>query len=188
MVASKNDTQGNDLADGSNFVYNVNKGNNGRDARFNPEGRKYQIKSIWDLHHEIMRLAVLGWKSTEIAQQLGCTPETVSNTLGSELVKRQLEVMRGARDSDTIDVLEEIKRLAPTALETIKGVMEDINSGARTRLTAAIDIMDRAGYAAPKVIEGRFTNVHLTVEEIEDIKRRAQSARLIAHVEETVNG
>ena len=185
-MVSKNDTQGNDSGDSSNFVYSVNKGN-GRDARFNPEGRKYQIKSIWDLHHEIMRLAVLGWKGTEIAQQLGCTPATVSNTLGSELVKRQLEVMRGARDADTIDILAEIKRMAPGALKRIESIIESTASD-RNSLVAAIDIMDRAGYAAPKVIEGRFTNVHLTVEEIEDIKHRAQTARLIAHAEETVNG
>ena len=165
-----------------NSVHNMNKAD--RDSRFNPEGRKYQIKSIWDLHHEIMRLAVLGWKPVEIAKQLGVTPQTISNTLGSELVKRQMEVMRGARDSSTVDVLEEIKALAPAALETVENIMRDENSGARTRLSAAIDVLDRAGYAAPKVIEGRFLSAHLTVEEIEDIKRRAMNAKLIAPVEE----
>jgi len=148
------------------------------DRRFAPNGRKLQIQRIWDLHHEIMRLAILGWKPVYIAEHLNITPQTVSNTLGSELCKRQLEVMRGARDSDTVDILDEIKRLAPTALKTIEALMENDPSG-RTRLGAAIDILDRAGYAPPKVVEGRFLSAHLTLEDIEDIKNRAMKFNVI---------
>ena len=148
------------------------------DRRFAPNGRKLQIQRIWDLHHEIMRLAILGWKPTYIAEHLSITPQTVSNTLGSELCKRQMEVMRGSRDTDTVDVLEEIKRLAPVALKTIETLMENDPSG-RTRLGAAVDILDRAGFAAPKIVEGRFLSAHLTLEDIEDIKKRAREFNII---------
>ena len=66
------------------------------DSRFNGNGRKYQIQKLWDIHQEILRLLLLGHKPVEIAKTLGVTPTMVSYTANSELVKKRLEVMRGA--------------------------------------------------------------------------------------------
>ena len=56
--------------------------------------RKYQVTQMWDVHHEIVRLALLGMKHIEIASTLGVNPVTVSYTLRSPIVHRQLEQMR----------------------------------------------------------------------------------------------
>jgi predicted transcriptional regulator len=137
------------------------------------EPRKYQIKTLWDLNHQIMRLAVLGHKHREIAELLNVTPATVSNTLNSEIGKRQLLVLRGAVDAETVDVAKEIQRLAPKAVKLLEEMLEDNNTGSNVRVTLIKDVLDRAGYGAPKVIEGRFIHAHLSKEEIDDIKQRA---------------
>jgi len=145
------------------------------DKRFNIEGRKYQIQKLWDIHHEILRLLLLGWQPVKIAETLGVTPVMVSYTANSELVKRRLEVMRGARDAEALDLAVEIKRFAPEAFEMLQVIMRTSDSE-KNKIAIAMDAMDRAGYAPPKVIEGRFLHAHFTTEEIEDMKRRAKES------------
>ena len=60
--------------------------------------RKYQVEQMWDVHHEVVRLALTGMKHVEIAEFLGVSPVTVSYTLRSPIVMRQLEQMRAVRD------------------------------------------------------------------------------------------
>ena len=145
------------------------------DKRFNIEGRKYQIQKLWDIHHEILRLLLLGWQPVKIAETLGVTPVMVSYTANSELVKRRLEVMRGARDAEALDLSVEIKRFAPEAFEMLQVIMRTSDSE-KNKIAIAMDAMDRDGYAPPKVIEGRFLHAHFTTEEIEDMKRRAKES------------
>lgn len=145
------------------------------DKRFNIEGRKYQIQKLWDIHHEILRLLLLGWQPVKIAETLGVTPVMVSYTANSELVKRRLEVMRGARDAEALDLAVEIKRFAPEAFQMLQKIMRESDSE-KNQIVIAMDAMDRAGYAPPKVIEGRFLHAHFTTEEIEDMKRRAKES------------
>jgi hypothetical protein len=145
------------------------------DRRFNGEGRKYQIQKLWDIHHEICRLLLLGWDHAKIAETLGVTSVMVSYTANSELIKRRLEVMRGARDAEALDLAVEIKRFAPEAFEMLQTIMRTSDSE-KNRIVIAMDAMDRAGYAPPKVIEGRFLHAHFTAEEIEDMKKRAKES------------
>lgn len=145
------------------------------DKRFNIEGRKYQIQKLWDIHHEILRLLLLGWQPVKIAETLGVTPVMVSYTANSELVKRRLEVMRGARDAEALDLAVEIKRFAPEAFQMLQKIMRESDSE-KNQIVIAMDAMDRAGYAPPKVIEGRFLHAHFTTEEIEDMKKRARES------------
>jgi predicted transcriptional regulator len=146
------------------------------DTRFNGNGRKYQIQKLWDIHHEILRLLLLGWNKVEIAKTLGITPVMVSYTANSELARRQLEVMRGARDSEALDLSVEIKRFAPEAFETLQTILRDPNTHEKHKIAIAMDALDRAGYAPPKVIEGRFMHAHFTAEEIEEMKKRSKES------------
>lgn len=137
------------------------------------------IKQIWQQHHEVIRLAVLGFGTTEIARMVGFTPAMVRNILGSEVVKRQMSIMVGAKDQDCLEVKKDIDRLAPTALCILRDIMENPDENSRVRLTAAMDILDRAGLAAPKVIHGDFNIAHLTSSDLEEIKQRAREANII---------
>ncbi len=150
------------------------------DTRFATNGRKYQVQKLWDIHQEIIRFLLLGWDHKKIADTLNISPVTVSYTANSELVKRRLEVMRGARDAEALDLSIEIKRFAPEAFQTLQTIMRDPNSQEKHKIAIAMDAMDRAGYAAPKVIEGKFLHAHFTTDEIEEMKRRAkESGRVV---------
>ena len=146
------------------------------DTRFNGNGRKYQIQKLWNIHHEICRLLLLGWSHTKIAEELGVTSVMISYTANSELIKRRLEVMRGARDAEALDLSVEIKRFAPEAFETLQAIMRNPETHEKNKIAIAMDALDRAGYAPPKVIEGKFLHAHFTAEEIEDMKKRAKES------------
>ena len=149
-----------------------------------PNGRKYQIQTIWDTHHEICRLALLGMKHVEIASTLGVTPATVSYTLNSELVKKQLMIMRGARDASSVDVAKRIQEMLPEALEVLDTILKNENASASVRTNIAQDLLDRGGHGAPKVIETRGFMAHLSGEDIERIKQRAKESGKLASGDE----
>lgn len=149
-----------------------------------PNGRKYQIQTIWDTHHEICRLALLGMKHVEIASTLGVTPATVSYTLNSELVKKQMMIMRGARDASSVDVAKRIQEMLPEALEVLDTILKNENASASVRSNIAQDLLDRGGHGAPKVIETRGFMAHLSGEDIERIKQRAKESGKLASGDE----
>lgn len=158
----------------------IEKADRFRDRRRNPEGRQYQIRELRLMHHEILRLALLGLNNTDISTMLNITTVMVSNVLNSEIAKRQLEIMSGNRDADALAVREQIANMAPLALEVLEGIMMDENASDRNKITAAVDILDRGGYAAPKVIQGQFLTAHLTPADIQSIKDRARATNNIA--------
>lgn len=142
------------------------------DGRRNQDGNKYTVETIWDRHREIMRLAVQGMKQTDIAAEMGISEVMVSYTLNSPIVKQQMDVMRGARDIDAIDVAKRIQEVAPQALTVLEGLLTTANDAIKFR--TATDILDRAGHAAVKTIRTQNTSIHLNSEDIEDIKQRAR--------------
>lgn len=149
------------------------------DKRFSGSGRKYQIQALWDLHHEILRFALLGWKHIEIAKELGVTGATVSNCLNSEIGRRHLELMRNARDAESIDLATEIRNYAPKAFKLLTELMDNDTTATKERIAIAMDNLNRAGYMPPKVIEGHFVHAHLSRQEIDEIKSRARESGLM---------
>lgn len=149
--------------------------------------RKYQVEQLWDIHHEIVRLALTGMKHVEIAEFLGVSPVTVSYTLRSPIVMRQLEQMRAVRDLGAIDVAKEIAALAPRAVQVLGELLEC--EAANIRKGAADSLLDRAGYAAVQRIKADVSISHFTAAEIIDIKKRAKDIGLMieADYEDTSN-
>jgi len=135
--------------------------------------REYQIQQMTQRHHEITRLALLGRPAKEIAQELGVTEVCVSYTLNSRIVQDKLSMLRAQRDANSVDVAAAIRDLAPKCIEVLETIMNDQDTPAHVRSSNAKDLLDRAGFAAPKVIKSESIVAHLTKDEIEDIKRRA---------------
>ena len=145
-----------------------------RDRRRNEDGsRKVQIKELWSLSQEILRLTSLGMKQVQIAKYLGCTPQTVSNTVNSDLGKEKLKLMAGARDADTLDIAEWIKKATVKSLKVYDEILDEEEGAISWSLkknTADTIVKDLAGLEAPKkIITG-----HFTLEEIEAIKQRGK--------------
>ena len=139
--------------------------------------KKYQIEQMWDLHHEVCRLALIGMKQVDIATHLGVSPVMVSYTLRSPIVKRQLAQLHAVRDLEAIDVANEIKNLAPKAVEILEDLMNSENEN--TKFKAATDVLDRAGHAAVKTLRTENIHAHFTNDEIADIKKRAKEVGLL---------
>jgi predicted transcriptional regulator len=136
--------------------------------------REYTIQNIWNQHHEIMRLAVMGLKQVEIARKLGVSEVMVSYTLNSPIVKRKLDIMQGARDINAVDVAKEIHRLAPKAIAKLDELLD--SQVEAIAFKASVDILDRAGHGAIK--KEMSLSGHLTKDDIDEIKNRAKEIGL----------
>lgn len=139
--------------------------------------KKYQIEQMWDLHHEVCRLALIGMKQVDIANHLGVSPVMVSYTLRSPIVRRQLDQMNASRNLDALDVAQEIKNLAPKAVQILEEMMD--SELPNIKLKAATDILDRAGHAAVKTLRTENIHAHFSTDEIADIKKRAKEVGLL---------
>lgn len=146
------------------------------DSRKTNERKTFEVNEMWELHHEIVRRLVLGQKNSEIAKALNVTPVMVSYTRNSKVVRKQLDLMRGARDAETLDVAIRIRENAPEALALLEDIIEDHGETHGIALAArtAESMLDRGGYAAPKKLEGVIA--HFTKDEIEELKRQAVEA------------
>ncbi|HAR40195.1 MAG TPA: hypothetical protein DCR68_02320 [Coprothermobacter sp.] len=153
----------------------------GPDLRTVPpsDRRTFEVSKMWDVHHEISRLVLLGLKNTEIAEKLGISEAMVSYTRNSQVVKDKMELMQGKRDADTIDIIEIIKEKAPKALKLLEQIIDreqgtpgELASIALSARTAE-SWLNRAGYPEQKPGINMHLHGHFTAQDIEDIKKRA---------------
>ena len=143
-----------------------------------PETHKqYHIEQMWEIHHEICRLNLIGMRPVDIARHLGVSPVMVSYTLRSPIVQQQMKNMSAARDVDAVDVAAEIKALAPHAVEILKELLDDPLPN--IKLKAVQDVLDRAGHAAVRTIKTENTHTFFTPQEIAEIKDRARDIGLL---------
>ena len=149
--------------------------------------RKYQIKRMKEKHQEMKRLDSLGFKHKEIAKDLGCTPENVCAVTGSELYKKELEVLSVAKDSVVVDVGKRILDIGVKGLNLLDDVVEGkANNGQQAdiglRVRVAMDALDRKEVSAKvKTVQGNVKHTHMVDETILDrIKERAALAQIEA--------
>ena len=139
------------------------------------ERKTYDIQKLWDSNREILRLITLGWKDKEIAEKLGVTTQTVSNTRNSTLGKRQLSLMRGARDAEVLDVQRKVDSLLPKAFQVYEEILESEGISKLKKATADTIVKELGGHAAPTKVDIRSQS--LVHAKLEVIKQRAIEAR-----------
>ncbi len=135
--------------------------------------RVYEPKKLNPLHHEILRRALLGESHKQIAEDLNCTPATVSNAVNCGLGREKLETLSSIADLDGLEVAREIKRAAPMALKVMQEILEDTAASYAVRLKAAADLLDRAGHGAVKKVDVKRSSVELSPEELDVLKQQA---------------
>lgn len=139
------------------------------------ERKAPNIKALWQLSHEIINLASLGYKGTEIAEILNVHPQTVSNTLNSDLGKHKLSELRQSRDGDVKKTHEKVRVLTDKALRTYHEVFDDESGecGLKDKLKAADTVItELSGLKVPTKIQAQHLHTALSAEEIIEIKRR----------------
>ena len=152
--------------------------NRGPDLRKkNGEANHWVVNDMWSMHHEIARRIVLGQKNVEIARDLNCSAQLVSNVKNSPVVQEQITLLNGARNAETVDLAREIALVAPDAMKLITDIIRGENDGVNAtlglRAKEANGMLARAGFGVPQRIQSESVNVHLTSQDIQEIKRRA---------------
>lgn len=160
------------------------------DKRRNPERKTYDIKSLWQRNHEILNLAARGFKQCEIAEILSIHPQTVSNTLNSELGERKLSDLRLERDAEAKKVSEKIRVITNKALDTYHQIFDDEDGQVSLKDKgefATSFLNNMSGLKAPTRIQATHGHMVLTPEELEAFKQRglaaARESGLIVDVE-----
>lgn len=159
-------------------------GPRGPDERRLQEGEKrtFEVQQMWEVHHEIVRRLVLGQKATHIAKDLGVSVQMVSYVRNSPVVRDKIEIMKGARDADTIDLAKRIRENAAPALRLLEDIIEGEVDGQNVplgmRAKEANTMLARGGYGPISNVRGQFSHAHYSSEEIDEIKQRAREAGL----------
>lgn len=154
------------------------------------ENRKtYDIKSLWQRSHEILALAVRGMKQVEIAEILNISPQTVSNTLNSDLGEQKLSVMRKGRDEKAIETSEKIEDLTERALKVYDKIFDDEGGLIPIEMQKKVAdtvMLELSGHRAAVKIHSVSTIA--TLKEIEEFKTRGiqaqRDAGMIVDIEE----
>jgi len=166
--------------------------------RVDPEERKtYDIEQLWQRHHEILTLAAEGFKNVEIAKILALDPQTVSNTINSQLGLVKLSELRKVKDGDARLRLEQIRVLTDKAIRTYNEILD--NESREATLKDRKDVADRvisdlSGLKVPTRLVASHGVAVLTAEQLADFKQRgiaaAREAGLVIDVktEEDGNG
>lgn len=137
----------------------------------------HNIKRLWQRSHEILRLALFIPTYKEIAEILGVSEATVSNTLNSDLGRKKLSEMRLERDKNTFDFVNEVKKLLPKAVNTYERILDgDETVTKMMKETADTLSMDLGGHRAPTKVQSETAHLHLTPKDIDDFKKRGKAA------------
>lgn len=140
------------------------------------ERKTYDIKQLWQRNHEILRMALIGMKSTEISKVLNISPVTVSSTINSDLGRKKLSLLREKRDKDIIDVAAEVTKMLPKALETYEKILDGEEISKIRKETADTLVMDIGGYRAPAKVQSESAHLYLNIDDIEELKKRGIAA------------
>jgi len=140
--------------------------------------KTYDIKQLWQVHHEIINLRAQGYKEHEIAEVLNITPQTVSNTLNSTIGEEKLSVIRQERDEDAKKTVEKIRILTNKAIKTYHEIFDGRNSDGdpidvsiKDKLHCAdVVMLELSGYKVPTRIQQTTTT--MTAIELEEFKQR----------------
>lgn len=143
------------------------------------ERKSPNIKQIWQLSHEIINLASIGYKGTDIAEILNIHPQTVSNTLNSDLGKHKLSKLRQGRDEEVKKTHEKVRVLTNKALQVYHEIFDDEaqDISRHDKMEAAKTVLlELSGLRTPTKIQAQHVHTTLTPEEITELKERGIAA------------
>jgi uncharacterized protein (UPF0147 family) len=144
------------------------------------DGRESQLKHLWNRHHKMKRLAILGMSTKDIAAELEMSENAVRQCLNSELMKRELSVLRAAVDLRTVDIAAKIQESAAKATEMLDEFMSDENTPIHIRTKICLEMLSRHGFGPHVKFSGIMDHRFYSDQEIEAIKARAQDSTAAA--------
>lgn len=139
--------------------------------------RQKDLLRLQERSKEIIRLAVVGMSARAIADHLGITTQTVSNTLNSPIARDFIAVLSERRNKSAAEVGEEIKVKATQAVATLAAVMEGkIDGKTSDKVRASIALLDRAGFGPVHTVRGEHLHGVFTKDDLDELRRRKEAA------------
>lgn len=142
--------------------------------------RSYTITKLWSRHKEILRLIASGlYSQKQVAEIVGTDPQTINNVVNCALGKQTLEMLHGAADAETVDLLARYKVLAPIMLTLQTEMAMEEGTSKPLKNAIANRIQDRAGYAPVAKNLNVNLNRVMSREDLEGIKARVRQLRQV---------
>lgn len=162
-----------------------------RERQSEDGSRKFDIKQLWQRSHEILNLAILGHKQTEIAKMLDIHPQTVSNTLNSSIGMETIADKRKERDEEFDKLQDKVMELTKKSLDVYERILkadsnpesENFDSEVTLKFqkeTADTVALELSGLKAPTRIDSRSMHMSLGPDELAEFKRRGIEAAMAA--------
>lgn len=151
------------------------------------------------LHLRIFRLHMAGAKNKQIAAELGCSEQTVSNVLNEDFFRQAKQdvventirnLASGSAQIDKFSPLTIAKAVAPRMMQLNMAIAESPKVPPNTRLRAIHDILDRAcGKATQRVVVDDMDSIleRCTDQELEVYSKTGQLPEWADNVGGTVH-
>jgi len=133
---------------------------------------------------EAVRLTAEGKRQTDVAAALGVSSPAIRRIMHKPEAQAKLVKLEAGRDTKTRGVMDRIKALAHKAIDVKEGILDDPEAPLALKNIVATDILDRAGHASAKKIQGNFSHAIFTAEEIRQFVQRADLAQAAIGTEE----
>lgn len=132
------------------------------------------LQELKSQHKEMARMTLEGYSSFDIAEKLDMHPGSIQQIKRDPLFKQMLGKLEDKADEEVVDVRKKISELSIKAVEKMDGLIDSYDD--KVSLNASKDILDRAGYKPVEKSENLSATVHLTKDEIEELKGRAKKS------------
>ena len=157
-------------------------------GRFNTGAQAVQpkLRQMQDIHHEMVRMLLIGIQPKEIAERLKIHRQTVINVKNSPLVVMRLAALHKARDANAVELSNHIMEVAPAAMRIID---EAVNEGTvngepltpNAHLGACERHLSRAGHPEMSKSTVHLSNTNiLTLADINEIKEVSRANAVAA--------
>lgn len=138
---------------------------------------KHQIQNIQDKTREIARYAMIGASNESIAKKLGMCRQQISAIRNSSIFRRYMDELHAMRDQAFIDNTRELEQLIPQAIDSYREVLEKKAGNDALRVKVAGEVLDRSGISEVRRSVVQRANIHLSMDDIAEIRRRAEENR-----------
>lgn len=162
-------------------------------------GRPVGKPMMHGMHLRIFRLHMAGWKNKQVATELNCTEQTVSNILNEPFFRQAKQdvientirnLASGSITTDKFSPITIAKALAPRMMQLNVAIAENSKVSPNTRLRAIHDVLDRAcGKATQRVVVDDLDSMleRCTDEELEVYSKTGQLPEWTSNVSGTVH-
>jgi hypothetical protein len=154
--------------------------------------KEHQLRGLSARHKQLIRLLVGGHSQSEIARILQIHKSTVSRLVREPLIVKEISRLQENGDLNAMacvpGVPEKLREGALRGVQVLLDILDDKRSDTdvlKLKANAATELLDRAGHGPVKQVrvEQSSFSMHLTSEQLADLKRRAEGLSLEESVE-----